>query len=802
MPVKANIPSIGTVIIEGAAEEATMKQLLSVMAKATGGTIPAGGANTPTRTAAAAADRAEADSINKRMKDGADAETRRIAMLKGGGEAANNILAETAKNFSRSFTNTTPSIKDFSGLLSDYLPGAIGDTVAVLGGVFDDQVQIFRQLSQSGIDLGDSLLDTQRKAAQAGLPLEIYARTVKENSQILSMAFGSATQGADKFAEIQGKFSETTGKSGLKLGQQFAALGFSMDELATYNASYMEQVQRSGRLSKMSTEEIIAGQERYNMELDKMSKATGLSRQQIDEANKTAQRDARMKLALSKLDETQQAAVNAKIAQLNQLDPTGQMAAGFKDLIAGGGVALTKEARQFTMTMQSAGVDAGAMARGIFNGSKTAVEDMNAGFSRAAKASEGLTEGERRTAAAMATMGQVTPMLGKAVLQGMGDSTKAAELAKQEQEKRIAAMRTDPTRAAAGLDQVLTQVQNTIKTSLIDTKVFDVTSGGLIMAGDAAKSTAQTFSEASTSVKAMMFFAPATAKEIGSLLASLGKDAIITSGALTAGAAAAKMARDEYKARKAGDVKPDEEFRSKPGDRTSSRAGREVAEEVTEKPGMLQRITGALKRNKMVMAGMTVGGAIVYFHEELMELVTPDISKYINKQVMGALPAGMNTAPGTNTAQTTPASAQLQTQTGQMSREVTELNAALKNTDFSKLMIPENVGTSIDQNVIKLKNLKDTISTTTSAFRELDNVNLNKLNDSINKLSTVVERQPTTAKAENTSVTGVPVSGKEMTELLNQLNMNIGQMVAHQSDAVDYLSKTAKNTRQSLGNLL
>lgn len=800
MPVKANIPSIGTVIIEGAAEETTLKQLLSAMGKV-GGKIPTGG------SPSSASGGGDSDDIADRMKAGKkaeEAETKRNEKLMRAGEAANNILAESANNFSRSFSNVTPSIKDFSGLLSEYAPGAIGDTVKALGGVFDDQVQIFRSLSQSGIDLGDSLLTAQLAAGKARLPLEIFANTVKNNSQILSMAFGTASQGADKFAQVQGKFMDSSGK-------KFAALGFSMDEMAAYNASYIDQLQRSGKNLKNLDEKGFAAlaedMDKYNTELDKLSKATGISRQQLDEANQATQRDARMRLATQKLSKDQQLALEATTQQLNKLDPSGEFSAGIKDLVASGGVATTKAAKDAVLAASKAGVDLQGISRNIYNGVEGSVQDLNNGLRKVGQAGAQLSEGDRRLGVTMATMGQKTPGLVQASIAGFQDLTEAQAAAAKEQADKLKSQ--DPTRAAAGLDQTLTQVQNSLKASLIDTKIFDVTASGLNVAGSAATKMAKEFEEASLPGKIAMFVAPAAAKEIGALIKEYGSKALLTAGVVTAAASAAKMSKSEYEARKSGDLRPDEKYdpnkkagtdvdkNKKPG--VPGKGAVDKIDDAVDKPSRLSRIIQSGVKNRWAVVGTLVGGGLVYFADELTDMVLPDITKWTTGKMMQNLPPGLNT--NTGSQQT---AGQAQNQTGQMSKEVSELNTALKGVDFAKLVMPESVGTSIDQSNIKLKNLKDTITTTTSAFKDLNNVNLTTLNDSINKLSSTVEKQSTAPSGGNTKTSSIvpPGAEKEMVALLNQLNMNMGQMVSQQSDAVDYLSKTAKNTRQSLGNLL
>lgn len=788
MPVKAiGVPGAGTITIENAAEESTMRQILAAINKSG---IPSGKESATPGATTAESDKALAE----RIKAGQGEEDKFSKRAKVAGDA----VAFAADSFGKTFSNTTPTIKDFSGVLSQ-MPGGnikgINNIITQFGGTLEDQIQIFRTLSGSGIDLGDSLLQAQLSAGEARLPLEIFGKTVKDNSQMLALAFGSATAGATKFAETQGKFMAQS-------GQKFAALGFSMDELAQYNASYMEMQQRNGRLSRMSTDEIVAGQERYNEELDRLSKATGLSRQQLDEANKAAQRDARMKLALGKLDEGQQAAVNAKIKQLEQLDPTGKMAAGFKDLIAGGGVALTAEARQFTLSMQSAGVDASKMSRDIFSGSKNAVENMNAGFSKAAKASESITEGERRTAAAMATMGQVTPMLGKAVLQGMGDSAKAAEMAKEEQKKRLEAAKTDPTRQVAGLDQTLTQVQNSFKKSFIETGVLDNTASGMKKAAEGAEFVAQKFKELSPDNRMAALFGAALGKTITDAALSEGYKAAVSA----AGAKRAGMSTEDYeKAKKTGKIPEPEVKTTKPGTGLPRPEGFESAAGAADdvaKASKMEKIMATLK-SPYAWAIATTAGLIIY-KDEVVDFVTPDFLKNKNAATVQK-ETNKNIVPGAEIPKANePKVPEVPTgSVEKINQEVNALKTALKDIDYSKLMFPEAVGTSIDSGVIKLKNLRDEITTTTSAFKDFSNVNLQNLNSNISKLSeTLKEVNKPKEDTKTSSATGLNDSNKQVVELLNQLNTNMGNLASMQGDAVDYLSKTAKYTRQASNNIV
>lgn len=782
----SGIPNAGVITVEGAASEATLQQLLAAMDKSKAAAAPG------------------ADPAGAVGAEG----TKAVQNVKKAGEMVGQSVTETAGLFNKAFTNTTPTIKDFSGILAKYTPTQAGAAVVqTFGGVMADNVEIFRTLTTAGIDLGDSLLQAQLSAADARLPLDIFARTIKDNSNMLSNAFGGATAGAATFAEMSGKVMATAGKD-------LAKLGFSMDEISNYSASYIEQLQRSGRAQTMTSSQLAEGAIKYNLELDKMAKATGISRQQLDEANKAAQRDTRMRLALSQLGETERAAVTAKMEELKKLDPTGKLAAGFGDMIAGGGVALTKEARMFTLAMQQSGVDASKMTRDIYAGQKGSVDQMNAGFSRAAKEAQNMSEGSRRTTTAMATLGVETPMYYKAAMAGLGDSQKKINAANEDQAKKLASK--DPTRAVAGLDQTLTEVQNSFKKSLIESKVLDATANAMSYAADKTKVLADTFAGMTTTEKLASVFGVEFGKVLAGTLATyLTGKGLIKYGEGAQGRADAKVEKAKVDAM---EPKERERYLKEKEEFNKIKAEKEAAEKAAKGSVGKQAINFLKGAGGKVLALVTIGG-VTYtaFHYDVVGQLVDGAAGAESGEKAKPLSIDQQrerdklTTPGAeiskasaDTAATPPATPAVANTTvvSKLNEDVTALKASLKEIDYSKLMFPDAVGTSIESGSIKLKNLSDSINVTTTAFKDLNNVSLEKLNDSITKLSDAMNK-PTGTTAKETTKVGAKTSEDLLTEMLgklDQLNMSMATVADGQSSAVDYLSKTAKYTRQTSNN--
>jgi hypothetical protein len=611
--------------------------------------------------------------------------------------------------------------------------------VSLLVGVMDAQVAQFRELSSAGIDFGGSLFTLTARAAEAALPLDVFNKTIANNASTLSVAFGTAEQGASMFAKVSGQMMANNGK-------ELAALGFSISEIANNSVSYIEILQRNGQLEGKSTTAIVNGSMAYNLELDKLSKATGISRKTLDEANLAAARDLRTKLALQALTSNNPdmaKAVTAKIEELKKVDPSGQLAAGFADMIATGGRAITKESQNFALAMQKSGVDASQMTRDLYTGQVNSVQNMNKSFDQAAESNQKISESNRILATVSLTQGRTNVITASAAMGAMRTtSQKAVEDAAAAQATIRDQAKTEPTRKLAGIDQDLVVAQNNFKMGIIETGTLISTTSTLLNTGaQAALGASKSFVDMGTVGKTTMLGIGAALTTISSILPSLGTVATGVAGAVGgAGVAAA-----------------------------SAVGGAGVAAATATKvEGGAAKVAMSVGKRYLVPM-LAVGGAITYAlwpddkPPEVMPMPTPDTTSQ-NAQALATA-------------------------------------ATLSNMKF-----PDSVGASIDASVIKLKSLSDAVKITTSSFSDLDNVSLNKLNASLDKLNTNILKLNETPADTGASKSAAVATNKDTStaviDKLDQLNSTMMAMVNHQSASVDYLSKTAKNTRQSVGNMI
>ena len=150
----------------------------------------------------------------------------------------------------------------------------VGEHLAVLTQFVDDNIDSFRQLAGVGIDFGESIFEVRRQTAIAGISLEAFQNVVANNSEVLAQFGGNAERGARAFAQVSGGVQAN-------LGPQLSRLGITMEEAGEMTASYLNIQTRVGRAQNMTQAQLSAGAGEYVLQLDRLSKITGKSREAL-----------------------------------------------------------------------------------------------------------------------------------------------------------------------------------------------------------------------------------------------------------------------------------------------------------------------------------------------------------------------------------------------------------------------------------------------------------------------------------------------------------------------------------------
>ena len=206
----------------------------------------------------------------------------------------NNIGAQQESSSAfESFTQTASRGTKVASKLFDtfsYISGtALGTTFSLLttaGASFYDFIKdgytAFQETSQVGAAFNNDLFALRTTAADALIPLDEFTGLIKKNSETLARLGGSVTNGAQRFAEISNVLKKD-------FGNELVGLGFSLSDLNEGAASYLETQVRLGRIDQRSSRDLAESTKDYLLELDKVTKLTGMNRRaQEDLARKAA----------------------------------------------------------------------------------------------------------------------------------------------------------------------------------------------------------------------------------------------------------------------------------------------------------------------------------------------------------------------------------------------------------------------------------------------------------------------------------------------------------------------------------
>ena len=262
----------------------------------------------------------------------------------------------------RAFYKGEGTVSSFTENLSGKF-GVVGDAIAGTGKLLDTNIEMFRQLSQVGANFGRSIVQLRQAAAQSALPLDDFAKLVGENSRALAALAGSTTRGAEFIAGLGNALR-------LEAVPQLATLGFTVDEINETLLLNLERQRRTGVLDREATQFNIDSAISFGRQLDRLSKLTGLQREELARQIESAQSNERFQAFLQgSTDDTRQR-LDLFAGTVSSLSP--QLAEGFQDLIANSGVAVTDSARELIQNAPQLG----PVVRDLISGQVTAEQAL------------------------------------------------------------------------------------------------------------------------------------------------------------------------------------------------------------------------------------------------------------------------------------------------------------------------------------------------------------------------------------------------------------------------------------------
>ena len=368
-------------------------------------------------------------------------------------ERRKKIVAEL-QNFSEllgrgvgaAFATATPKITDFTDALNG-LP-LVGPIFTALGRAVQGQLDAFRQLTSTGADLGGSLTDVRMSAAAAGLGLDDYVSIITQNSDVFTRLSGNVATGARVFREVSGAIQRN-------FGSQLANLGFTIGEVSEFTAGYLEIQTRLGRAQRMSQTELINGSQEYLLELDQLSRITGMSRKEAQEALKQQLVDKRVRTVMAGMDDRTRKEYQKTLAALEKERP--ELAEAFKEIVATGGVPFTDAGKAIALANPEF-----LKAAAAFKTNQGNFNSLAATVRAGARTFNSLDKGVVDLASTLAVTQKDVGLAGFGMFQGAEKFGEGVDKVVKDQQEAM----ENANRSAASFDRALLNIRNLFMTAL------------------------------------------------------------------------------------------------------------------------------------------------------------------------------------------------------------------------------------------------------------------------------------------------------------------------------------------------
>ncbi len=140
----------------------------------------------------------------------------------------------------------------------------------------------FQETSKVGASFNNDLFALRIAAAEAQMPLDEFTKLMQQNSTTFAKFGMSVTDGAFAFTGMSSRIKK-------EFGDKLVGLGFSLSDINDGLATYLDIQSKIGRVDKVNTKDLVEGTKNYLLELDKVTKLTGMSRKaQEDLARKVS----------------------------------------------------------------------------------------------------------------------------------------------------------------------------------------------------------------------------------------------------------------------------------------------------------------------------------------------------------------------------------------------------------------------------------------------------------------------------------------------------------------------------------
>lgn len=210
--------------------------------------------------------------------------------------------------------------------------GAYGSYTKAANKMADDLYAGYSKMQKSGGAASDGMMGLFRDAKKLGLSmneLDSFTQIVAENSKDFALLAGSVSEGRKQFASI--------GESLAPYRASLMAMGISMDEINSGMAGYLKLQSRVGLAQTKTTEQLAEGARKYLIEQDALTRVTGMTRKEQEDAREEIRSQERFaaKLMQVRREQGEEAANQLETTYLALSAFNKKAAQGFADVSTG-----------------------------------------------------------------------------------------------------------------------------------------------------------------------------------------------------------------------------------------------------------------------------------------------------------------------------------------------------------------------------------------------------------------------------------------------------------------------------------
>ena len=165
----------------------------------------------------------------------------------------------------------------------------LASTFGAVAGAADKIYKSFQQAASIGANFSGSMTDMINSATGAGLTFEQFSGIIAKNGASLAALGGTTDEGAKRLGAL-GKSLRTSG-----LQDSLVSLGYNTSDINDGLAQYSGVLARTGILSKMNNDQIVASAASYMQNIDAISKLTGMSKSEIRSKQDALKTDAQFR---------------------------------------------------------------------------------------------------------------------------------------------------------------------------------------------------------------------------------------------------------------------------------------------------------------------------------------------------------------------------------------------------------------------------------------------------------------------------------------------------------------------------